>query len=140
MTNLEGTNKFEVALSVRLFLLLVDFFEPCNITTRFNNIFHRFLYKALCADNSAKEILIQWFTNFYPKERFERLVVNYHDMLAATISIANRDESSLFRLCNIMDMLYASNRRKIRVKYTAFYNDKVNNDREYKKVINNLTQ
>jgi len=111
----------------------VSFFEACN-KTKFNNTFHRFLYKVLCADKDAKEIIIQWFTNFYPKERFEKLVINYHDMLAAIIRIPNRDESSLSRLCNIMDMLYASNRRKIKVKYTAFYNDTVNNDRDYKRV------
>lgn len=79
-------------------------------------------------------MLVRWLTEEYPKERFEKLVATYHDMLAGLISVPNRDESSMFRLCNILDMLYASNRRKIRVKYTSFYNDTVNNDRDYKKV------
>lgn len=125
-------------MNVRLFLILVDFFEECS-TTKFHDTFHRFLYKALNADRDAREILVHWFTDFYPKERFEKLAVTYHDMLAAFISVPHRDENSLFRLCNIMDMLYASNRRKIRVKYTAFYNDTVNNDRDYKKVAIILT-
>lgn len=100
----------------------------------FNDTFHRFLYKALSPEPEAVEMIIQWLTKYFSKERFERLVKKYHDMLDTYINMPIKDEPAMLRLCNIMDMLYNSNRRKIRVKYTEFYNDKANSDNQYKKV------
>jgi hypothetical protein len=37
-------------------------------------------------------------------------------------------------LCNILDMLYTSNKINKRVHYKEFYNEIVNTDRDYKKV------
>ncbi len=37
------------------------------------------------------------------------------------------------RLCNVLDLLYRSNRLRRRVSYKEFYNDTVNNDFDYRK-------
>lgn len=115
-------------------MIILDILESCN-TSEFYATFHRFLYKALNPNNDAVELLIQWLTEYYPKEKFTKLVRNFHAMLSIQINTPNRDEAAMLRLCNIMNMLYNSNRRKIRVKYTEFYNDTANNDLSYKKVI-----
>ncbi len=100
----------------------------------FGPTFHRMLYKALNPSPIVVELFIRWLTEFYSKDRLLKLVRAFHDELAQHINMPRKDEAAMLRLCNIMDMLYNSNRRKLRVNYTEFYNDTVNNDFEYKKV------
>jgi len=95
-------------------------------------IFHRLLYKVL--EKPKHEILIQWYTEHYPRERFTKLVKLFHDELSKETKKLMPDEAAMQRLCNTMNILYMSNRKNYRVKYTEFYNDTINKNPLFRKV------
>lgn len=41
----------------------------------------------------------------------------------------------MMRVCNLLDILYESNKENSRISYKEFYNDTVNTDERYRRVI-----
>ena len=42
------------------------------------------------------------------------------------------------KVCNIMDLLYTSNKIDLKINYKEFYNETANSNEEYKKVLINI--
>jgi hypothetical protein len=48
--------------------------------------------------------------------------------------LPKQDEPSQTRLCNVLDMLYMANRTARLIHYKEFYNERINTDKEYRRV------
>lgn len=127
--SIEGSNLLETLCHIRKLMILLEI--PGLYETGNFFILRDVLYKALSIrDPGIKKHYLRWMDE-YPAARF-RVMVQSLQTTVTLIILARKPDNDLERICNMLNLLYESNKSLRKVKYEEFYNEIANKNIEFR--------